>query len=341
MLDSENIQKALKTAELLRFVLYELYSEMTLEQEETSIRELFKRLLKKFLWTEDPGLAKSVHEKLVECCLLIFVREKNVILAVTEEVMQQVTLTLDTFDKRDPDTRLALSKQLASTANLPQIQNLLLKRVKQTLSTIKDYLNSSIYEEKFNATRLLVFLTRSPDFNILAYDSGMLAKLCNMLKTTEAQDAHSLVMSIANLLVYSRSKSVKNESELFFNEGHFQDLLKLTKDNDCHSLTEAFLDLMTKLLVEKEFCEKLFIDKKNKTNLVKDLMSILIRGINHECEKRCSDLSSKSYKFSVHYHLLSWMSLKRYAFNVASQLIRLGHCHSKLKKYNVGAAGLK
>ncbi|CAG9320721.1 unnamed protein product [Blepharisma stoltei] len=341
MLDSQNITKALKTAELLRFVLYELYNEMTLEQEETSIRELFKRLLKKFMWTEEPGLAKSVHEKLVECCLLIFVREKNIILAVTEEVMQQVILTLDTFDKRDAGTRLALSKQLASTANLPQIQNLLLKRVKQTLSTIQAYLTSTSYEERFNATRLLVFLTRSPDFNVLAYEAGMLSKLCSMIKNTEAQDAHSLVMSIANLIVYSRSKAVKSESEIFFNDGHFQDLLKLTKDNDCHSLTEAFLDLITKLLVEKEFCDKLFMEKKAKVTLVKDLMSVLIRGINHECEKRCGDLSSKSYKFSVNYQILSWMSLKKNAFNVASQLIRLGHCHSKLKKYNVGAAGLK
>ena len=296
LIDSTNIKNTLDTVNLLRFVLHEFYSQMTFEQEETSIRNLFKILLKKYKWDSQVELAKLVHEKLVECFLLIFVREKNIILAVTEEVLQQVTITLETFSERQADTKLALSKHLSSTANLPQVQNLLLKRISLTIPAIHAYLSSKIYEEKYNATRLLSYLTRSPDFNSYAYESGIYQTLCDIIIQFDAQDAMALVSSLSNFLVYSRIKSTNNECENFLIKGCFSQLLKLTKDNDCHSLTEAFLDLLTKLLVEKEFSDKLFSDK---TYRIKDIVSILIRAVNHECEKRCSDLSSHDYKFSV------------------------------------------
>lgn len=338
LMESTNAMKTLETVNLLRFVLYEFYSTMTFEQEETSIRNLFKNLLRKFKWDENATLNKSVHEKLVECFLLIFVREKNIILAVTEEVLQQVVLTLETFAARDKDTKLALSKHLSSTANLPQVQNLLLKRIPLTIATIRCYLLSEVYEEKFNITRLLSYLTRSPEFNNSAYDEGIFQVLCDTINSLDAQDSMPLVSSLSNLLVFSRIKSTNSECENFLIKGNFSQLLKLTKDNDCHSLTESFLDLLTKLLVEKDFSDKLFSDK---TYRVKDIISVLIRAVNHECEKRCHDLSSHDYKFSVNVYPISWLILKRYAFNVASQLIRLGKCHTKLKKYNVGASALK
>ena len=336
--DSSNLQKTIEAVNLLRFVLYEFYSTMTFEQEETSIRNLFKNLLKKYKWESQSLLSKNVHEKLIECFILIFVREKNIILAVTDEVLQQVVLALETFAERDSDTKLALSKHLSSTANLPQVQNLLLKRIPLTISTIKSYLNSTNYEEKFNITRLLSYLTRSPDFNTNAYEAGIFNTLCLNITSLDAQDSMSLVASLTNLLVFSRIKSTNNECENFLIQGYFSSLLKLTKDNDCHSLSEAFLDLLTKMLVEKEFSDRLFSDKNYK---VKDIISVLIRAVNHECEKRCLDLSSHDYKFSVNVYPVSWLVLKKYAFNVASQLIRLGKCHSKLKKHSVGESALK
>ena len=336
--ESKTIEKTLETVNLLKFVLYEFYSSMTFEQEETSIRNLFKKLLLTYKWENADSLARSVHEKLVECFLLIFVREKNIILAVTDEVQQQVVLTLETFAWRSADTRLALSKHLSSTANLPQIQNLLLKRIPLTISTILAYLSSPVYEEKHNITRLLSYLTRSPDFNTAAFEAGIFQVLCNAITLLDAQDAMALVTSLSNLLVFSRIKNTGNECENFLVKGYFSQLLKLTKDNVCHSLTEAFLDLLTKLLVEKEFSDKLFADK---TYRVKDVVSILTRAVTHDCEKRCSDLSSHDYKFSVNVYPVTWLVLKRYAFNVASQLIRLGKCHSKLKKNNIGEHALK
>lgn len=338
LLESTKLDKTVETVNLLKFVLYEFYSTMTFEQEETSIRNLFKTLLAKYKWESDLQYGRPVHEKLVECFLLIFVREKNIVLAVTDEVLQQVVSTLETFSLRHQDTKLALSKHLASTANLPQVQNLLLKRIPLTISTILAYFNSSVYEEKYNITRLLSYLTRSPEFNTAVYESGIFQKLCDSIVYFDAQDAMALVSSLSNLLVFSRIKNVDNECENFLIKGYFSQLLKLTKENVCHSLTEAFLELLTKLLVEKEFSDKLFSDK---TYRVKDLMSILARAVNHECEKRCSDLSSHDYKFSVNVHPVTWLVLKKYAFNVSSQLIRLGKCHSKLKKHGFSDSALK
>jgi hypothetical protein len=338
LIDSNTLQKTLETVELLRFVLYEFYHSMNFEQEETSIRNLFKNLLKKYKWDTKDLQAKSVHEKLVECFLIIFIREKNIILAVTDEVLQQVVLCLETFDEREADTKLALSKHFSSTANLPQVQNLLLKRIPLTIKIAQVYLGSSVYEEKFNITKLLSYLTRSPEFNAAVYEVGMFETLCDAVTVLEAQDSMALVNSITNLLVYSRIKGTINQCENFLIKGYFSSLLKLTKDNDCHSLTEAFLDLFTKLLVEKDFSDKLFSDKNYR---IKDIISVLIRAVDHECKERCKDMSSHDYKFSVNVYSITWLVLKKYAFNVASQLIRLGKCYSKLKKYNVGESALK
>jgi hypothetical protein len=359
--DSKDLVKTLETVNLLRFVLYQFYHEMSFEQEETSIRSLFKSLLAKFKWENQPSTSRSVHERLVECFLLIFVRDKNIILAVTEEVLEQVELTLDTFQLRDPDTKLALSKHLSSTANLPQVQNKLLKRIPVAISTIKSFLQSGNYEEKFNATRLLSYLTRSPEFNNSAYDSGIFQILCDLITKLDSKDAMPLVSSLSNLLVFSKIRSTENECEHFLVRGYFSSLLKLTKENGNHLLTEAFLDLLTKLLVEKEFSDKLFADK---TYRVKDIITVLIRAIQHnkcetradvrcenrcemkdsmceKCENLCDNFSSHRYKFFVNVYPVSLFIIKKYGFNVASQLIRLGKCHSKLKKLDVGQSAIE
>ena len=338
LLDSQTPEKCIETSDLLRFILYEFYNEMTFEQEETNIREVFKSLMKKFKWNED---SNHVHERLVECCLLIFVREKNIILAVTEEVIQQITQVRDTFDQRSSDTKLALSKHLASTANLPQIQNLLLKTSLVTIEIIQKYMNSQVYEERFNVMRLLVFLTKSTEFNKLAFQHDILRKLCKMFSTFDSLDLHPLIMSVNNLLVSSRELTDDNEFLWFHSEGYFQDLLKKAKENDSHSLNESFLDLVTKLLVEKDFTNFLFSEDLQAKRLLKDLLYVLLRGIKHECEKRCSDMSNHPYKFSVHSYPISWLSLKKHAFNVTSQLFRLGQCFNKLKKHKIGDFAVK
>lgn len=359
--DSKDLGKTLETVNLLRFVLYQFYHEMSFEQEETSIRSLFKTLLSKFKWQESASTSRAVHERLVECFLLIFVRDKNIILAVTEEVLEQVELTLDTFKDRDSDTRLALSKHLSSTANLPQVQNKLLKKIPVTIATIKSYLLTGIYEEKFNATRLLSYLTRSPEFNNSAYEAGIFQILCDLITKLDAKDAMPLVCSLSNLLVFSKIRSTENECENFLIKGYFSSLLKLTKENGNHLLTEAFLDLLTKLLVEKEFSDKLFADKNYR---VKDIITVLIRAIQHskcetrsdtkcenncetkdtmceKCENLCDNFSSHRYKFFVNVYPVSLFIIKKYGFNVASQLIRLGKCHSKLKKHDVGQSAIE
>ena len=359
--DSIDLNKTLETVNLLRFVLYQFYHEMSFEQEETSIRSLFKSLLGKFKWENAQGVYKAIHERLVECFLLIFVREKNVILAVTEEVLEQVEQVLDTFVLRESDTKLALSKHLSSTANLPQVQNKLLKRIPATISTIKSFIQSGNYEEKFNATRLLSYLTRSPDFNNIAYEAGIFQILCENITKMDARDAMPLVSSLSNLLVFSKIRSTENECEKFLIKGYFSALLKLTKDHTNHLLTEAFLDLLTKLLVEKEFSDKLFADKSYR---VKDIVTVLIKAIQHskcdikgenkcenkcetkdtlceKCDNNCDNFSSRRYKFFVNVYPVSWFIIKKYGFNVASQLIRLGKCHSKLKKFDVGQSAIE
>lgn len=341
LLESSHIEQSVKTSKLLRDVLYIFYQTMNFEQEETNIRELIRKLNKRYPWDLYNPPANLVHETLVESSLLVFVREKNVVIAVSDEILDLVLQVTETFHERAQDTKLALSKLLASTANLPQTHGLLLRDIPKTLEIIEYYLESTVYEKRINATRLLVYLTRSFEFDELAYSSGMLSKLCKMLKQFVPQDLHSLVISIGNLLVFSRGKTDQNQFEWFMREGYFELLLQKAKDNDCHSLSESFLELMTKLLVEKEFTDKMFITKSSKNTVVRDLMYVLKRAVCHECETRCGDLSSQDYIFSINCFSFTWLGLKRYGFAVSSQLVRLGYCHEKIKKYEFGKLALK
>lgn len=70
-----------------------------------------------------------IHERLAECTLLAFLRESNIVLGVSEEVLDQAQSVLRTFDRRNPDTKLALSKHLASTSDLPQTQNMMVRKI--------------------------------------------------------------------------------------------------------------------------------------------------------------------------------------------------------------------
>lgn len=341
LLESNTIEQSVLTSKLLRDVLHIFYHSMNFEQEETNIRELIRKLNKRYAWYPGNSSSNLVHETLVESSLLVFVREKNVVIAVSDEIVELIQQVIETFTQRAQNTKLALSKLLASTANLPQTHSLLLRKIPKTLEIIMYFLDSEIYEERVNATRLLVYITRSFEFDELAYSQDILRKLCNMLKQYVPQDLHSLVITIGNLLVFSRGKTDQNQFEWFMREGYFELLLQKTKENDCHSLSESFLELMTKLLVEKEFTDKMFVSKSTKSAVVRDLMYVLKRAVCHECEARCADLSSQDYLFSINCFSFTWLGLKRYGFAVSSQLVRLGYCHEKIKKYEFGKLALK
>lgn len=332
---SENMENCVKTATLLRDVLHKFLHTLLFEHEETPIRSLLTLLLKKFPWTDVEGPLKMVNERLVEVTLIIFLQPKNIVLAVSKEVLLQVELILDTYESRSDSTKLALSKHLGSTARLPQALEMLLikRRLPKTLNVVMWLLTSDVYEQQFNATRVLVFLTKSLDFCSIAYPK-VLRRLCSLIQTFHPHDLHPVLMSIGNLLVYSRGQSKANEFDLFYTEGYFETLMDRLKHNDCHSLMEASLELMTKLFVEHEFFERLFVQKlaKGQFTMIKDLVNVLSRAVNHDCEERCNDLSSQAFTFAVHGYTISWISLKRFAFAVAGNLLRRSQCVKKLEK---------
>ena len=77
LVESEDYSNILRTASLLRDVLYIFNTKLEFKQEETLIRELFQTILSKLQWNPSEFLHKESHEKVSECFVLIFVREKN------------------------------------------------------------------------------------------------------------------------------------------------------------------------------------------------------------------------------------------------------------------------
>ena len=339
--DSDDRVMNMKTAELLREVLYDFYDKMVFHQEETLIRNLITTNLQKYPYRDVAPAIVALHEKIVECTLLMFVRKGNLELAVTQEILEHCGQVLDTYLERAPDTQLALSKHLASTAHFPQTQQLLQRRVDRTISAIKHLLSSS-YERKFNATRILAYMTRSLDFNAMAYGDKMLQTLCTLIEEFKAQDLHPLLVALGNLLVYSRGKAQKDEFEWLYVNGYFEQLVLKVKTSDCHSLMDRFLELCRKLLVESALCDRLFTEKGTQGHgLVKELVNILTKAITHICESRCEDLNSQKWPFTCHGFELSWVTVQANAFAVASQLLRLDKCVGKIEKRNYGGVGVK
>ena len=88
LVESADYSKILRTSSLLRDVLYIFNTKLKFEQEETLIRELFTKILKKISWNPNEFLNKESHEKVSESLVLIFVRETNLQLAICDEVIE-------------------------------------------------------------------------------------------------------------------------------------------------------------------------------------------------------------------------------------------------------------
>jgi len=59
---------------------------------------------------------------------------------------------------------------------------MMVRKIAQNLSVIESYIDNGCYEEKFNICKLLVFLTRFPEFDKQGYEKGLLEKCCRLIE---------------------------------------------------------------------------------------------------------------------------------------------------------------